>query len=566
MRTPYDERPWLRFYAGGVPADISVPDVPLTRLLDESAERFGRHRALLFFGRSMSYSRLKAAVDRFAAALDGLGVRKGDRVAIILPNCPQEIIAFYAVLRIGAVVVPTNPLYTASEMRYQLADSGTRVAIVFDKAYDTLRQATPGTEVEHVIVTSLTHYLPLVKRRLLRLPLAKARRLRDELSTEVPADAPVLWFDDLIKRSGGRAAQTPVDPFRDLAVLQYTGGTTGRPKGAMLTHRNLVANAHQTTSWDPAIRPGHEVNLAVLPMFHVFGLTFCLTCTMLIGGTIVLVPKFDIDLLLAAIRKHRPTLFPGVPPIFQQLATSPEAKKAGAGGIRTCVSGAMKLPRSTVEAYKTGTGGQVVQGYGMTEASPVIMANPLDGNARHISVGAPLPGTEAKIVDERDPFQVLPVGYPGELVIRGPQVFIGYWNQPSDTAETLSYDGWFRTGDIAVMSPDGFFTLIDRKRDVVIVDGFNVYPSEVEAVLNAHPAVEEAAVIGMPDPDHGEAVIAYVIAREPHRPDPHELIAHCGRHLADYKVPAVIELRAVLPRNMLGKVLRRVLREERAVR
>ena len=565
MRTPYDERPWLRFYADGVPADITVPDVPLTRLLDESAERFGHNRALVFFGRSMSYARLRSAVDRLAAALAEIGVRKGDRVAVILPNCPQEIIAFYAVLRIGAIVVPTNPLYTASELRYQLADSGTRVVIVFDKAYETLREAMPGTDVEHVIVTSLTHYLPLVKRELLKLPLAKARRLLAELRTEVPADAPVLWFDDLIKQAGERAPQTPVDPFRDLAVLQYTGGTTGRPKGAMLTHRNLVANAHQTVSWDPAIRPGHEVNLAVLPLFHVFGLTFCLTCTMLIGGTVVLLPRFDLDLLIDVIHKHRPTLFPAVPPIFQQLAASPEAKKAGVGDIRTCVSGAMKLPRSTVDAFKAATGGEVVQGYGMTETSPVLMANPLDGNARHVSVGAPLPSTEARIVDERDPFRVLPVGYPGELLVRGPQVFTGYWNQPSETAETLSYDGWFRTGDIAVMSPDGFFTLIDRKRDVIIVDGFNVYPSEVEAVLNAHPAVEEAAVIGMPDPDHGEAVVAYVIPREPMRPTPQELIAHCDRHLADYKVPSVIELRAVLPRNMLGKVLRRVLRDERAV-
>jgi long-chain acyl-CoA synthetase len=565
MRTPYDERPWLRFYAEGVPADVEVPDVPLTRLLDASADRFPTNRALEFLGRSMTYARLRDAVDRFAAALAGLGVRKGDRVAVILPNCPQEVIAFYAVLRLGAIVVPTNPLYTASELRHQLADSGSRVVIVFDKAYETVYEAMPGTAVEHVIVTSLPDYLPFVKRELLKLPVAKARRLSAELSTEIPAGAPVLWFDDLLKQASEPHPQVMVDPFRDLAVLQYTGGTTGKPKGAMLTHRNLVANALQTTAWDPAIRPGHDVTLAVVPLFHVFGLTFCLTCTILIGGSVVLIPRFDLELVIDAVRRHKPTLFPGVPPLYQQLAAAPEAKKAGVGAIRTCVSGAMRLARTTVDAFKTGTGGHVVQGYGMTETSPVLMANPLDGNARHVSVGTPLPSTEARIVDENDPSRVLPVGYPGELLVRGPQIFAGYWNQPAESAETLSPDGWFRTGDIAVMSPDGFFTLIDRKRDVIIVDGFNVYPSEVEAVLHAHPAVEEAAVVGVPDPGHGEAVAAYIVPKQPHRPSRDEIRAYCARQLVGYKVPIFVELRPSLPRTMLGKVLRRVLREENAL-
>ena len=564
MSTPYDERPWLRFYADGVPANVQVPDVPLTHLLDSSADRFPNRKALMFFGRSMTYARLLSDVNRFAGALRRIGVRKGERVAVILPNCPQEVIAFYAILRLGAIVVPTNPLYTASELRHQLGDSGARVVIVFDKAYETLTQAMPGTAVEHVVVTSLADYLPFVKRELLKLPIAKARRLLAELSTEVPEHAHVLSFEDLLKEGPDNPQQTPVDPIRDLAVLQYTGGTTGRPKGAMLTHRNLVANAHQTVAWDPDIRPGHDVNLAVVPLFHVFGLTFCLTCTTLIGGMVVLIPRFDLDLVLDAVRKHKPTLFPGVPPIYQQLAAAPESKKAGVGNIRTCVSGAMKLARTTVEAFKTGTGGQLVQGYGMTETSPVIMANPLDGNARHISVGAPLPGTEARIVDEHDPRRVLPVGYPGELVVRGPQIFAGYWNQPVETAETLSRDGWFRTGDIGVMSPDGFFTLIDRKSDVVIVDGFNVYPSEIENVLNAHPGVVEAAVVGISDSAHGEVVSAYVIAHQP-APSPEELTEYAARHLAGYKVPVFIEIRETLPRNMLGKVLRRVLREENAI-
>jgi long-chain acyl-CoA synthetase len=565
MRTPYDERPWLRFYPEGVPADVEVPDVPLTRLLDASADRFPGHRALEFLGRSMTYARLRDTVDRFATALAGLGIHKGDRVAVILPNCPQEVIAFYAVLRLGGIVVPTNPLYTPSELRHQLADSGSRVAIVFDKAYETLHEAIPGTVIEHIIVTSLPDYLPFVKRELLKLPIAKARRLAAELSTEVPAEAPVLWFDDLLKEASEPHPQAIIDPFRDLAVLQYTGGTTGRPKGAMLTHRNLVANALQTTAWDPAIRPGEDVTLAVVPLFHVFGLTFCLTCTILIGGTVVLIPRFDLELVLDAIHKHKPTLFPGVPPLFQQLAAAPESKKAGVGSIRTCVSGAMKLARTTVDAFKAGTGGHVIQGYGMTETSPVLMANPLDGNARHVSVGTPLPSTQARIVHENDPSRILPVGYPGELVVRGPQVFAGYWGQPAETAEALSPDGWFRTGDIGMMSPDGYFTLIDRKRDVVIVDGFNVYPSEVEAVLNAHPAIEEAAIVGIPDPGHGEAVAAYIVLKQGHQPSPQEIRTYCAQHLVGYKVPLFVEFRPSLPRTMLGKVLRRVLREENAL-
>ncbi len=563
MNTPYDERPWLEHYADGVPSDVEFPDVPLTHLLDASADRFPHRKALIFFGRSMSYSRLRNAVDRFAGSLSRLGVRRGERVAVILPNCPQGVIAFYAILRLGAVVVPTNPLYTVPELRHQLTDSGTRVVIVFDKAHQTLSEAMLGTPVEHVIVTSLRDYLPFVKREMLKLPLAKARRLSEELSTEVPEGASVLWFDDLLK--GERLDQAKIEPGRDIAVLQYTGGTTGLPKGAMLTHRNLVANAHQTAAWDPAIRPGLDVNLAVVPLFHVFGLTFCLTCTILIGGTTILIPKYDLDLVLDAVRKYKPTLFPGVPPIYQQLAAAPESRKAGVGRIRTCVSGAMKLARTTVDAFKIGTGGRLVQGYGMTEASPVLMANPLDGNARHVSVGMPVPGTEARIVDENNPRLVLPVGYPGELIVRGPQVFAGYWNQSRETADTLSPDGWFRTGDIGLMSPDGFFTLIDRKRDVVIVDGFNVYPSEIENVLGSHPAVAEAAVVGMPDSAHGEAIAAYVIPREPYRPTSAELIEHCALHLAPYKVPAYVDLREDLPRNMLGKVLRRVLREETAV-
>lgn len=563
MATPYETRPWLRFYQQGVPPHVEIPEVPLTRLLDDAAARFPRRPALVFFGRTISYRALGRAVDGFADALRDLGIHRGDRVALIMPNCPQQVIAFYGILRRGAVVVQHNPLYTAAELHHQLTDSGARVAVVYDGAYETLMSACRGTSLEHIIVTSLAEYLPPVKRLALKLPLPKAREARAQLISPVPDDPGTLYFRDLLRRARPRHHQVPVEPRQDLAALQYTGGTTGRPKGAMLTHYNLMANAYQTAAWDPRARPGQETTLAVLPLFHVFGLTLCLTTSFLVAATVVLVPKFDVDLVLDATRKWKPTIFPGVPPIYQQLAESPRSRKAGLTSIRTCVSGAMRLPRETVEAFREATGGaEVSQGYGMTETSPVALANPLDGNARHISVGIPLPSTYVRIVSENDPTRVMPVGQAGELLIYGPQVFSGYWNQPRETAEVLS-GGWLRTGDIGLMSPDGFFTLIDRKRDVIIVNGLNVYPSEVEDVLAAHPAVADCAVVGVPDEHHGELVKAFVIPHPGARPVPQELVAFCARRLAGYKVPRLVEFREELPRNILGKVLRRLLREER---
>jgi long-chain acyl-CoA synthetase len=565
MTTPYDTRPWLRYYPAGVPAGAEFPDAPLTSVLDDSVERYPRRTAVVFLGRKISYRDLAAQVDRFADALRGLGVHHGDRVATVLPNCPQAVITFFATLRRGAIIVQNNPLYTAAELHAQLADSGAKVVVVFDRAYETVAAALPGTKVEHVIVTSLTEYLPAAKRLALRLPLRQAREKRAELTAELPdglEDFP-LRFAEVMADARPRHIPVMVNPAQDLAALQYTGGTTGTPKGAMLTHANLLANAYQTAAWDPGYVPGQEVTLAVLPLFHVFGLTLGLTTTMLIGGTVVLVPKFDVDLVLAEIKDNRPTILPGVPPIYQQIAESPQARSAHLDSIRTCVSGAMNLRRETVDSFRRATGAQVVQGYGMTETAPVIMANPLNGNARHVSVGVPMPGTLARIVSETDPSQPVEVGQAGELLVRGPQVFAGYWNQPRETAEVLS-NGWLLTGDIAMMSPDGFFTLIDRKRDVIILDGFNVYPSEVEEVLNSHPGVKESAVIGVPDPRRGEQVVAYVVLIPGLAPSRDELLRYCRERLAPYKVPAEITARDDLPHNMIGKVLRRVLRDEAA--
>jgi long-chain acyl-CoA synthetase len=564
MATPYDARPWLRSYSAAVPTDVDVPSVPVTRLLDDTAAKFPHRRAVIFLGRAITYRKLLRSADKFAHALRSLGVHKGDRVALILPNSPQQVIAFYGTLRRGAVVVANNPMYTAAELHQQLADSGAKVAVVLDHAYETLVAAMRGTALEYVIATSLAEYLPVQKRLALRLPLKKARAARASFTIPLPDDPGLLTFQDVLRWSRGRHHQVPVDPRRDLAALQYTAATTGPQKGAMLTHFNLVANAYQAAAWDPAAQPGRETTLAILPLFHVFGLTLCLTTPVLMGSTIVLVPALDAGLALGAIRKWRPTVFPCVPLIYEQVAAAARARPGRTGSIRVAVSCSTALPRETTDAFREATGVVACQAYGMTEAAPLALANPL-ASPREGSIGVPLPSTYARIVDESNPRLPVPAGQRGELVIYGPQVFQGYWNQPEMTAQVL-LGGWLRTGDIAVMSPDGFFTFIDRKRDVITVDGFNVHPSDVEDVLVAHPAVAECAVAGIMVPKQRELVVAYVVPRDGQQMDTRDLIAFCALRLAQYKVPAMIEIRRELPRDLLGRVLRRALREERGAR
>ena len=563
MPDPYADRPWLKYYAAGVPTDVTVPAIPLTRLLDDAAADFPDRAAVVFFGKKTSYRQLRTDVDLLAGALAELDVAKGERVAMVLPNCPAAITAFFAILRIGAVVVACNPLYTDSELRHQLTDSGARVAIVYDGAYATVEAARSGTALEHVVSVCLADFLPSLKRKLLDLPIGAAREKRERLITELPADAQAIPYSEFLADSPGPAEQVAVDPAKDLAVLQYTGGTTGRPKGAILTHRNLVANAFQVRAWDPKAEPGHETVLCVLPLFHVYGLMLCVVTGVLLGGTLALLPTFDPDLVLDAIKHERPTVFPGVPPIYQKLLEHPKIGKYDLRSIRTCISGAMRLPIETIDAWHKTSGGRVVEGYGMTESSPVTLANPLNANARPGTIGLPFPSTHVKIVDENRQDRVLPIGSAGEVVVFGPQLFKGYWNQPDETALALR-NGWLYTGDIGVMSPDGFITLIDRKRDVVIASGFSIYPSEVEDILREHPAVYDAAVIGVPDPYRGETVKACIQLAEGQTVTAEELDEFCHRHLAPYKVPKLFAFRNELPRNMIGKVLRRVLREEHA--
>lgn len=557
----YADRPWLASYPDGVPADFDFPSVPLTSLLDDAAASWPSGTALAFFGTRTTYRELKDAVDRFATGLAGLGVGKGDRVAVVLPNCPQNVIATYAALRLGAVVVQHNPLYTEHELRHQLADCGATVVVCLDRVYDTVARVRRDTAVQHVVVTSLVDYLSTPEKLALRLPLKKARRARAELAATLPKGAKVHQFLGMLKGAGAPSRQVPIDPDHDVAMLQYTGGTSGLSKGAMLTHANLVSNAYMNRLWDTGATPGKEVCLGVLPLFHAYGLTVCMNATLLLGGTLVLLPRFDLDRVFAAIEQWKPTMFPGVPPIYKAISDSPKARSADLRSIRLCISGAMKLPAEVQDQFERISGARLVEGYGMTETSPSTHCNPVTGIRKTGSIGVPLPGTECKVVNADDSSREVPPGSPGELAVRGPQVFRGYWGQ-EDSSGIFTDDGYLLTGDIAVMDDDGFFTVVDRKKELIIAGGFNIYPSEVEEVLFRLPGVADAVVVGVPDRYRGETVKAFVV-REPGADlTEDDVVAACATDLTAYKVPKVVEFRLTLPRTEVGKVLRRVLVEE----
>ncbi|MFC0006689.1 long-chain-fatty-acid--CoA ligase [Micromonospora siamensis] len=550
-----DQRPWLRSYAPGVPAEIDLPDGSLVDLLTDAAHRFGPRVALDFFGATTTYAELAGQVSRAAEALRRLGVGRGDRVALVLPNCPQHVVAFYAVLRLGAVVVEHNPLYTPQELEHQLADHGARVAVVWDKIAPAV---TGRAEVRTVIAVDLTRALPRRKRWALRLPLAKARAARAAMTAPAPG---ALSWAELLAAATPLAADHPAPGAGDTALLQYTGGTTGTPKGAVLSHRNLRANAAQGRAWVPGLRDGEETVYAVLPLFHAYGLTLCLTFSVGIGATMVLFPRFDLDQVLDAVGRRPPTFLPAVPPIYERLATAARERGVDLTSARYALSGAMSLPPATVELWESVTGGLLVEGYGMTEASPIALGNPVSPARRPGTVGIPFPSTDVRIVDPEDPSRDRPTGEPGELLVRGPQVFGGYWRRTEETAQVLLADGWLRTGDVVVMDDDGFVSVVDRIKEMIITGGFNVYPSEVEEALRRLPGVRDAAAVGMPGPDGAEEVVAAVVLDPDAAGEPEEIRAACRQHLAGYKVPRRVVPVEELPRSQIGKVLRREVRD-----
>ncbi|GAB2513763.1 long-chain-fatty-acid--CoA ligase [Paramicrobacterium agarici] len=552
-----DDAPWLSSYAPNVPPTIDEQTGSLGDIVAESARAFPDAVALEFFGSETTYAELDESVSRVAEGLRRRGVDHGDRVAIVLPNCPQHIIAFYAVLRLGAIVVEHNPLYTARELRHQFEDHGASTAIVWNNVVDTVKDFPDDVAVDTLISVDVVRSLPATMRLALRLPLKKARESRRALTT--PVSGTIRW--DQLTVSEPLAGDHPSPSEHDVAVIQYTSGTTGSPKGAVLTHSNLLSNAAQARAWVPTITRGDCVVYAVLPMFHAYGLTLCLTFAMSMGARLVLFPKFDPDLVLKVMRKHPPTFFPAVPPIAQRLLTAAVDKGVSLRGTEICISGAMPLSQDLVEPWEEASHGYLVEGYGLSECSPVLMANPVSDARKAGTVGLPLPSTSVRVVDPENPSADVNAGEPGELIVRGPQVFSGYFNKPDETAAVFTEDGWFRTGDIVTLDDDGFVTVVDRMKELIITGGFNVSPSEVENALRSHPSVDDAAVVGMPSEHSGEDVVAAVTPAPGASIDPEELRTFARSILTPYKVPRRIVQVEELPTSLIGKVLRKKVRE-----
>jgi long-chain acyl-CoA synthetase len=561
-----EHRPWFASYPEGIPHTLEpYPPVSAFGMLEGSARRHGDRPAIAWFGRTLTYRDLLAETERCSAALTELGVGAGDRVALVMPNCPQYVVAFYATGRIGAVVVGNNPLYTKREMEHQLRDSGAKVVIVLDLLYSDFADVFEAVGLEHVVVARLNDYMPFPKKQLAPLvKFKKAQRAQGKPWPPVPKQARVRWWEGWLGGAGPAPVAAAVDPERDPAGFIYTGGTTGVSKGAMLSHRNVVANAMQGAAY-LEIGDGTEVLLGSLPFFHSFGM-LVMNVAILQADKLIPVPNpRDLHLVMEEIQKERPTFVPGVPRFFNALNESPLAHKFDLSSVKACISGAAPLPTAVAERFAEITRGAVlVEGYGLTEASPVTHANPLRGERRPGAIGMPVPDTDCKIVDLEDPDHELGPGERGELCVRGPQVMLGYWNRPEETALAIR-NGWLHTGDVAVMDPDGYFRIVDRLKEMIIVSGFNVYPNEVEDAFYRHPKVSKVAVIGVPDEHTGEAVKAFVVLKEGETATPEELIGW-GRDPANgltaYRAPKRVELRDALPETLVGKVLRRVLMEE----
>lgn len=552
--SPYTRKPWLKFYPSQVPPSLEYPDISLGRLLEQTVREFGERPATNFLGAKLSYLQLLSEVNRLARVLTDLGVEKGDRVAIMLPNCPQAVIAYYGAVRLGAVVVATNPLYVERELEFQLADSGAETIIALDLLYPRIQAVRERTRLKHVIVTKLQEYMPFPLKWLYPLKMKKEGKV-----VQIERAAGVHFWAEVMSQVQGLTPPIQVKAS-DLALLQYTGGTTGVAKGAMLTHRNLLANVLQVKEWMLDVVPGREKMLGVLPFFHVYGMTVAMNLAVAIGGELIILPKFEVEQTLKAVNKYEPTFFPGAPTMYVGINTYPKVNKYKLSSIRSCISGSAPLPVEVQEQFERLTGAKLVEGYGLTEASPVTHSNPLAGTRKAGTIGLPFPDTECRILDPAT-LEEMPVGEIGELAVKGPQVMAGYWNRPEATAAAIR-DGWLLTGDMAVMDEDGFFRIVDRKKDLIIAGGFNIYPREIEEVLYQHPAIQEAAVLGVPDPYRGETVKAFLVLRPGEQVSAEEITKYCRSKLAAYKIPRQIEFREELPKTIVGKVLKRKLRED----
>ncbi|MBI3954158.1 MAG: long-chain fatty acid--CoA ligase [Chloroflexi bacterium] len=563
------EKPWLKHYEPGVPAALEYPASPVHRLLEDAALRYPRQVAALFPGRlgdgyRLTYRALDGLANRMANALLSLGIEKGDRVALLLPNSPQFMIGYFGALKAGATVVAANPLYitpppkvqATRELIHTLEDSGAKALVVLSRFYPAVAGMRGQGALRHLIVTNIKDYLPQPSRML--YTLLRERKEGDRV--ELGRSEGLHTLSRLLREHPAKAPAVSVGPD-DVALLQYTGGTTGLPKAAVLTHRNIVAEVAQLRAWLPGAQEGRERFLAVMPFFHIYGMAVVLCLGIHLGDTLVLAPRFEVANILKLIGRYKPTYFHGVPTMYVAINNHPQTPRHDLRSIKVCLSGGAPLPLEVQEKFEALTGARLVEGYGLSESTGASHCNPIFGSRKIGTIGVPLPDVECRLVDLETGQNDAPLGEPGELILRGPQVMAEYWNRPQETAATLR-NGWLYTGDIARVDPDGFFTIVDRKKEMIIAGGYNIYPREVEEVLFEHPKVREAAVIGIPDAYRGETVKALVVLKEGQSATPEELVAFCRGKLARYKVPTAIEFRQELPKSAIGKVLRRVLMEE----
>ncbi|MBT2688157.1 long-chain-fatty-acid--CoA ligase [Bacillus sp. ISL-47] len=552
-----ETKPWLEQYPEEIPSTLSYPSQPVQDYLKKAADEFPEKVAIQFMGKELTYKYVYDSSLKLAAYLQNIGIEKGDRVAIMLPNTPQSVISYYGILMAGGVVVQTNPLYMERELEYQMKDSEAKAIITMDILFPRVTKVMPQTNLEHIIVTAIKDFLPFPKN--LVYPFMQKKQYG--IVVNVKHEGHNHLLTEILKRPAEPLVIHKFDFEEDLALLQYTGGTTGFPKGVMLSHRNLVSNAAMCKAWLYKCRRGEEVVLGILPFFHVYGMTTVMILSVMEAHKMVLLPKFDPETTLKTIQKQRPTLFPGAPTIYIGLLNHPDLKKYDLSSIDSCISGSAALPVEVQQKFEEVTGGKLVEGYGLTESSPVTHANFLWDRPRvKGSIGVPWPDTDSAIfsLETGDP---LPVGEVGEIAVKGPQVMKGYWNRPEDTAQTLR-EGWLLTGDLGYMDEKGYFYVVDRKKDMIIAGGFNIYPREIEEVLYEHPAVQEVVAAGIPDPYRGETVKAYIVLKEGSEATEDELNQFARKHLAAYKVPRLYEFRQELPKTAVGKILRRALVDE----
>jgi long-chain acyl-CoA synthetase len=563
-------RPWFAFYEKGVPTELDLPELLVPQLLSDTAQKFPKNIALRFLLKylplglriqsTLTYRQLEEATDRFAVALQKMGLRKGDRVALMLPNIPQQVIAYFGILKAGGIVVNVNPTYTSRELQYLLHDAGVETVVLISGFYERLAAIRERTSVRTVILTDVSESLSWPFKQL------AGRQLRAKgLLKDIPAQPGLYRFAELMKQATGSLVRVPVQPD-DVALFQYSSGTTGMSKAAMLTHRNLVSNTIQIKNWFVTCEIGKEKMLGALPFFHVYGMTVGMLYGLTIGSEVIITPDpRNIDMVLDIIHRERVSIYPGVPAMYIALINHPNVAAYNLRSIKACLSGGAALPVEVAETFMKLTGGRLVEGYGMTEASPVITANPINGQVRVGSIGLPLPNTEVDVVslksDSTGNFPPVGVGETGELIVRGPQVMSAYWGRPQETASTI-IGGWLYTGDIGYRDEDGYFYIVDRKKDVIIASGYNIVPREIEEILYTHPAVREVTVAGIPDPRRGETVKAYIVLKDGQQATPEELESFCRQQLAPYKVPRIYEFRDDLPKSQVGKVIRRLLVEE----